>query len=68
MSIHWSRSTKSPYPPEKDENKDEEAETFRLSNGEFTEGDLEVIESNLGELAPLSPEKRKRGSSGTSSV
>lgn len=48
-----------PDPPEENEDEDGEAETFRLSFGEFTESDLEVIESHLGELAALSPEKRK---------
>ena len=48
-----------PDPPEENEDGDGEAETFRLSFGEFTESDLEVIESHLGELAALSPEKRK---------
>ena len=49
-----------PDPPEEDdEDGPEEVETFRLSFGEFTEDDLEIIESHLGELAALSPEKRK---------
>lgn len=48
-----------PDSPEENEDEDGEAETFRLSFGEFTESDLEVIESHLGELAALSPEKRK---------
>lgn len=48
-----------PDPPGEDEDEDGEAETFGLSFGEFTESDLEVIESHLGELAALSPAKRK---------
>lgn len=48
-----------PEPLKEHEDEGGEVETFRLSFGEFTESDLEVIESHLGELAALSPEKRK---------